>query len=271
MAAAVILRQYEEMEEEIEEGEIGSHVYERANFLAITQTIIDTMISTPLDHSLANAAYWITIRQEVYYALTRQRAPQIRFGLERCQNASVANTMVIFASEVAKWRWGLKQPQEWEHLRARQQQLHHDYLHELTPILEQNSDRARGNMFPTVWYSFDAQVTAIQHLKLAEMILIAESPYLENARGALHRKAEAQVRNIVLFLCGIASNHPRCQPALVNAVIAITLYGEYFTHQEERDALLGIINRTMELHAWPMRKAYQSLQRQWDMLDNVEI
>jgi hypothetical protein len=34
-------------------------------------------------------------------------------------------------------------------------------------------------MFPTIWYSFDAQVTAIQHLKLAEMILIAESPYLE--------------------------------------------------------------------------------------------
>jgi hypothetical protein len=92
-----------------------------------------------------------------------------------------------------------------------------------------------------------------------------------NARGALHRKAEAQVRTIVLCLCGIALSHPRCQPALVNAVIAITLYGEYFVHQEERDALLGIINQTMELHAWPMRKAYQSLQREWDIMDNVEI
>jgi hypothetical protein len=49
------------------------------------------------------------------------------------------------------------------------------------------------------------------------------------------------------------------------------LYGEYFVHQEERDALLGIINQTMELHAWPMRKAYQSLQREWDIMDNVEI
>lgn len=113
MAATVILRQYEEMEEEMEEGEIGNHVYEGVNFLAITQTIIDTMISTPLDHSLGTAAYWIAIRQEVYYALTRQRAPQVRFDLEGSRHTSVANTMIVFASEVAKWRWGLKQPQEW--------------------------------------------------------------------------------------------------------------------------------------------------------------
>ena len=113
MAATVILRQYEEMEEEMEEGEIGNHVYEGVNFLAITQTIIDTMISTPLNHSLATAAYWIAIRQEVYYALTRQRAPQVRFDLERSRSTSVSNAMIVFASEVAKWRWGLKQPQEW--------------------------------------------------------------------------------------------------------------------------------------------------------------
>lgn len=113
MAATVILRQYEEMEEEMEEGEIGNHVYEGVYFLAITQTIIDTMISTPLDHSLATASYWIAIRQEVYYALTRQRAPQVRFDLEGSRKTSVANTMIVFASEVAKWRWGLKQPQEW--------------------------------------------------------------------------------------------------------------------------------------------------------------
>lgn len=66
MAATVILRQYEEMEEELEEGEVGNYANERVNFLAITHTIIDTMISAPLDHPLATAAFWITIRQDVY-------------------------------------------------------------------------------------------------------------------------------------------------------------------------------------------------------------
>lgn len=71
MAATVILRQYEEMEEELEEGEIGNHANERVNFLAITHTIIDTMISTPHDHSLATAAFWITARQDVYVSSSR--------------------------------------------------------------------------------------------------------------------------------------------------------------------------------------------------------
>jgi hypothetical protein len=115
MAATVILRQYEEMEEEIEEKESDekSHANDRVNFLAITQTIIDTMISTPIHHSLAAAAHWIAIRQEVYYAFTRQRCPQFRLGTEHWQTTSVANTMIVFASQVARWRWGMKKAEEW--------------------------------------------------------------------------------------------------------------------------------------------------------------
>lgn len=92
-----------------------------------------------------------------------------------------------------------------------------------------------------------------------------------NASRAMHRKAEAQVKSIVLNLCGIAMSHLRVQPALVNAVIAITLYGEYFTNPEERTALVDIINRTKDIHAWPMRKPYQTLQRQWEIVDNIEV
>lgn len=87
----------------------------------------------------------------------------------------------------------------------------------------------------------------------------------------MHRKAEAQVRAIVLNICGIALGHLRIQPALVNAVIAVTLYGDYFTDQEERNALVGIINRTKELYAWPMRKPYQTLKRRWEIVDSAEL
>ncbi|KAJ5742432.1 uncharacterized protein N7511_011451 [Penicillium nucicola] len=271
MAATVILRQYEEMEEEIEDGDEKSHANERVNFLAITQAIIDRMILTPLYHSLAAAAHWIAIRQEVYFAFTRQRCPQFRLDTDHWRNFSVANTMVVFASQVARWRWGMKTTEEWEPLKRQHQHLSEEFRSELQPILERKPDRARGEIFPTIWYCYDSQVTAIQHLKLGEMILIAESPHLENARGAVHRKAEAQVRSIVLSICGIALNHPRCQPAMVNAVISITLYGGYFTQSEDRDALLGIIHQTMELHSWPMRKPYHHILDQWEAVDNVEL
>lgn len=121
MAAAIILRQYEEMEEEMEEGadtdpdtdNVGER-QQRVNFLAITQTIIYSMISSPLARSsLAVAAYWIAIRQEVYYALTRKQAPRVSFTSEDWSNATVANIMIMHAGEVTKWCWGDKSVAEY--------------------------------------------------------------------------------------------------------------------------------------------------------------
>ncbi|KAJ5638978.1 uncharacterized protein N7484_006840 [Penicillium longicatenatum] len=196
MAATVILRQYEEMEEEMDE---VNQVDGRVNFLAITKAIIDSMIASPLDQSLANAAYWVTVRQEIYYALTRKTVPHLRFDWQPNHPRPVANNFILFTGEVAQWRWGKQIPEEWARLKLKEQQL----------------------------------VQAVQHLRLAQLILVAENPNLENATRAMHRKAEAQVRSTVLEICGLAIDHPRIKPALVNAVIAITLYGEYFTDPVE--------------------------------------
>lgn len=111
MAATVILRQYEEMDEEADGFEPSDD--QRVNFLAVTQRIIDFMISFPLNHSLGTAAYWIVIRQEIYYALTRETVPHLRFDSERWRNSSIANNMIMFVGQVAKWRWGQKLPDEW--------------------------------------------------------------------------------------------------------------------------------------------------------------
>ncbi|OJJ05780.1 hypothetical protein ASPVEDRAFT_55587 [Aspergillus versicolor CBS 583.65] len=283
MAAAIILRQYEEMEEEMEEGtdaEIdtdiagGDERQQRVNFLAVTQTIIYSMISSPLARSsLAIAAYWIAIRQEVYYALTRKRAPRVAFTPEDWSNATIANMMIMHAGEVAKWCWGDKSFTEYERLKQHQQQLLSEYSTHLLPILQKPADKSKGEIFPTVWYTTDEQVTGAQHLELARMILIAENPRLREPHArAAHRQAEARVRSIVLTLCGIAvDNVSRRMPALVNAVISIMLYGEYFTKEGERDALRRIIDRTKDMHAWPLRRPYERLCGLWEMVDSVEV
>ncbi|KAJ5085066.1 hypothetical protein N7532_009837 [Penicillium argentinense] len=271
MAAAIILRQYEEMDEESNEGRVDAEHYdERVNFLAVTQKIIDSMISSPLDHSLATAAYWIAIRMEIYYALTRETIPHLRFDSNNWRSSSIANNMITFVGEVAQWRWGQKSPEEWTQLSLKEQKLVQESSGAMEPILELKANRANGQVFPTVWYGLDVQATAVQHLQLAQMILIAENPQLERASRSAHRRVEARVRSIVLNLCGIALCHLRVQPCLVNAVIAITLYGDYFTEEEERHALVGIINQTKDLHAWPMKKPYLTLLERWAMVDTVE-
>ncbi|BCS27073.1 uncharacterized protein APUU_60121S [Aspergillus puulaauensis] len=287
MAAAIILRQYEEMEEEMEgEMEEGADIeidtdtdtdnvgerQQRVNFLAITQTIIYSMISSPLARSsLATAAYWIAIRQEVYYALTRKQAPRVSFTSEDWSNATVANIMIMHAGEVTKWCWGDKSFAEYERLKHHQQQLISSYSPHLLPLLQTRADKSKGEIFPTVWYTTDAQVTGAQHLDLARMILIAENPRLQEPHTprAAHRQAEARVRSIVLNLCGIAvGNVSRRMPALVNAVIAILLYGEYFTEEGERDALRGVIDRTRDMRAWPLRRPFERLCGLWEMGDS---
>lgn len=60
----------------------------------------------------------------------------------------------------------------------RHRKLQHDYRHDLAPLFEKKADRSRGELFPTVWYSSDEQVTAVQHLEIANMILTAQNPYL---------------------------------------------------------------------------------------------
>jgi hypothetical protein len=66
-------------------------------------------------------------------------------------------------------------------LKLDEQKLVHESLGEMEPILELKADRAKGQIFPTVWYSFDVQATAVQHFQLAQMILTAENPQLEYA------------------------------------------------------------------------------------------
>lgn len=64
-------------------------------------------------------------------------------------------------------------------LKHEEQRLLHSSSGQMEPILELKADRSQGQMFPTVWYSFDVQATAVQHFKLGQLILLAENPQLK--------------------------------------------------------------------------------------------
>jgi hypothetical protein len=108
--------------------------------------------------------------------------------------------MILFAGQIATWRWAGKSSEQWceynpriylsfswtltnmvtsGRLKAQEQLLLHNSSEELKPLLDLKAKKSKGEVFPTIWYSFDVQVTAIQHFRLAQMILTAESPQLE--------------------------------------------------------------------------------------------
>lgn len=68
------------------------------------------------------------------------------------------------------------------------------------------------------------------------------------------RKAENDVRLLLLDLCGIALCHPASPPALLNAAIGIQLYGDFFTDRYERQALRGVVEKYRDARAWPVQQ-----------------
>lgn len=66
-------------------------------------------------------------------------------------------------------------------------------------------------------------------------------------------------------------NHLRMQPALVNAVIAITLYGDFFTEMHDRRGLLKVVDCTRDLRSWPMHKVYMRLDDRWHLTDSDQV
>ncbi|KAI0476158.1 hypothetical protein GGR56DRAFT_693443 [Xylariaceae sp. FL0804] len=305
VAAAVILRQFEEMdvdeddhsggggEEERATATIGGHATtgagagaapseeaspsaadddaQQVNFLAITKAFLEDAIPsssspgpTSPGHRLVGAAAWIVLRQEVYSAFTRERCPRVAWPRpEQWLHASAANRLVLHTADVARWRWGPDRSvaAEWARLKEQEAFIEQHYASQLVPIFDRKADRSKGEVFPTILYQSDVEVTCVQHFIIAKMVLVAEDPALHrpSAPRAAQRRAENLVRSLVLDLCGIALQHADTPPNLVNASLGITAYGDYFVEEYERGALRQVIGQLSSCHAWPVKKALARL------------
>lgn len=71
------------------------------------------------------------------------------------------------------------------------------------------------------------------------------------------RHIEGEVRSTVLDICGSALEHLQTPPALINAVLAISLYGHFFVDEYERKALNAIILRFRDAQAWPVPRTLE--------------
>ncbi|RSM09154.1 hypothetical protein CEP52_004308 [Fusarium oligoseptatum] len=259
------LRQFEEMDdEEDDDSTADAPMDERVNFLAILNAVLRSLTSDDLVHhrELLNASYWIALRQEVYYALRRGYSPQMVEPPAEWADISPANKLIFHTSQVTKWLFEDKSETGWQRLKEQERYLEQYVVGRFAPILSRPPDRTKGEVFPTIWYASNIALTGMQHMMMAKMILVAESPFLgrgdADARAA-YRKAENDVRSLVLDVCSTAVQHPETPPALVNATLAIQLYGNYFTDPWERDALKGIVQMFKDCQAWPVPKALRAL------------
>ncbi|CAJ0550884.1 Ff.00g108140.m01.CDS01 [Fusarium sp. VM40] len=267
IATAVILRQLEEIDDEEDEqeernqrpdsGTEAPRAKPQVNFLAIIDAVLRSPPSRTLfgRRSLIQAAYWMAVRQELYHSFTKRQAPKMILDPEYGHGASKANKIVLHTAQVAKWRWADGSEQEWLRLQKHGEVLEEEALREFQPFYERAANRSNGEIFPTIWYSSDLEVTSMQLCIIAKMVLMAENPFLggNSSTRAQWREIENQVRQMILDLCGIGLCHPGCPPALVHAAFGMELYGDFFTDHYERQALRGVVDKFRDARAWPVQ------------------
>ncbi|RGP72905.1 hypothetical protein FLONG3_6543 [Fusarium longipes] len=256
VTTAVILRHFEELDDQDTDSEVEA--VEGVNFLAILNEVLRSLTADDLSHQreLLNASYWIALRQEVYYSFLKGYPPQIVEPPSDWVNISPANKLVSHANQVAKWLFGDKSENGWHKLKKQEEYLDEFVTGRFTPILYRPPDKACGEVFPIMWFASPIALTGMQHMMIAKMILVAESPFLsraEDVRSAF-RKSEGDVRSLVLEVCGTAVQHTDTEPALVNAALAIQMYGSYFIDPWEKEALRTTVKMFQDCQAWPLPK-----------------
>jgi hypothetical protein len=65
-----------------------------------------------------------------------------------------------------------------EKLKEQEEYLDQHVCGRFTPILFRPPDRVSGEVFPTMWYASPIALTGMQHMMIAKMILVGESPFL---------------------------------------------------------------------------------------------
>lgn len=66
-----------------------------------------------------------------------------------------------------------------ERLMDQQDDLERHILLDIEPIYKKPADKSKGEIFPTVWYRSNIEVTSMQLSLLAKSVLVAENPRLK--------------------------------------------------------------------------------------------
>jgi hypothetical protein len=74
---------------------------------------------------------------------------------------------------------------------------------------------------------------------------------------------QAQIKDQVLKICGIAVSNKQFIPVTFAAGVAIAMCGERFTERVEQEALMCILEESEEHVAWRSLRASERLKRCW--------
>ncbi|KAF7596493.1 hypothetical protein BBP40_001365 [Aspergillus hancockii] len=243
-------------------------------------------IRVPRPDGLRQAAFWVALRQELFTSFMKQRP--LNFPMNHCdafrnlspaEDVIWADRLVIFCADLLEFCYGSSyaqntdpaayhhhDPSRWHELQEYERDLTLALPKSFEPICSRAPDTESGQAFPEIWHLESCHVTGTTHLELARILLVAfdqSRPSLGPGSVAGQRQLATTLKEIVRRLCGIALCNRQSPPAFIEALMGITLCGEYFDNHAEQEALLGILRTMRQEHAFPTGKVEKMLLEAW--------
>ncbi|KAJ5202502.1 hypothetical protein N7449_004581 [Penicillium cf. viridicatum] len=277
LAAAVILRFYEEVD-------VPSIGQDTESALRDIQVFLDAQADSAVaDYGLQHATYWISLRQEIITAFSKQRTFRLPLGpcepyrsFEPADDYIWADRLVIHCGDVLQYCYGSEE----EHLPG-DHQFHTSNTGIIHPVpanerriarydklvafetlwptkfqthVSREADRSHGEVFPELWYLNNCHIAGLQFLDLARILLTVYNPRLPRL-GTGHRTAMRSVDRKVRAI--------HSPPGLVIASTAIGICGDRFTDRLEQEALLEVLLKVQDEHVYATLRTREQLKEAW--------
>lgn len=121
-------------------------------------------------------------------------------------------------------------------------------------------------VFPELWYLNNCHIAGLQFLGLARILLTIYNPRLPRfgtGQRTAMRSVDRKARAIVLQICGISFSNQHSSPGLVIASTTIGLCGGLLTHRLEQEALLKVLLKVHDEHAYATLRTREQLKEAW--------
>ncbi|OCL13139.1 hypothetical protein AOQ84DRAFT_125946 [Glonium stellatum] len=221
-----------------------------------------------------DAAYWIHLRQEIYYALVERC--NIRANLDVSPSNSPAdprndtdwcNRIVWICAQTFRWAFGGNSTVDrWRELQylVREWEIHRPCTFEA--ILDLPGHPSAKDWNAELWYSHNEHVDAMQYLLIAKLILMIHDPTtpkmgLQAQSAAVN--IQEMTQDLVRKMC-ITAKCANFIPAKFLACNTLFACGSVFTRKQDRDNVIDFLRSSERNYGYATRRHVDAILNIWD-------
>ncbi|KIW25177.1 uncharacterized protein PV07_10837 [Cladophialophora immunda] len=270
LAAAVILRKFEEMNGYVTQQDSGNHL--------LGVSALFNSRTCAVTGGLAEAAFWQFVRQDAYMSLFIQQPPRIdfskqhfHFSLSEAPDNVWANRIIFSTVMILTYCFTeqTESPAHWEDLNSQVTAWDARKPISFTPIFYEEASMHSGKFWPEIRFCTSWHATGTQYFHLCKILLSLYKPDLPApGAGLRYTRAHKAMKEAVMLharaVCGIAYSNHFVNPKF-NLCPIMHMCGGWFAEVNEQRAILELLQSTENAHGWPTKYVRDSLREHWDM------